>query len=47
MKSKNKHPDILLLERRLKILVKYEMYETAAKVQRWIKELNTQYDLKK
>jgi len=40
MKSINKHQDILFLERRLKLLVKYEMYESAAIVHRWIKELN-------
>lgn len=35
----NKHPDIILLEKRINYLVKYEEYETAAVLKRWIDEL--------
>lgn len=38
-----KHPDIILLETRIKQLVRYEEYERAAIIKRWIDELTIYY----
>ena len=35
----NKHPDIILLERRILYHIKHEEYEKAAVIKRWIDEL--------
>ena len=36
----DKHPDILLLEKRLNILVKREDYEGAIVIKKWIEEIS-------
>lgn len=36
IETENKHPDIILLENRIRQLIKYEEYEKAAVVKQWI-----------
>lgn len=42
--SKQKHNDILFLEKRLEDLLDVENYEKAATIARWIRELNELFD---
>ncbi len=37
------HPDIILLQKRLRFLVELEEYEIAATLKKWIDELNVYY----
>jgi len=41
-----RHPDIILLQRRLNYLVELEEYEIAAKIKKWIDELSLHYENK-
>jgi protein-arginine kinase activator protein McsA len=42
--SRQKHNDIIFLEKRLEDLLDVENYEKAATIARWIRELNELFD---
>lgn len=44
--KKDKHPDIILIEERLKVTIKQEEYENAAVLKRWLESLEKHHGKK-